>query len=185
MGVEKAINYGYAAATSFGDGSASGVPDHDYSFYFLVSSTTGGGGTNMTSLNTGGSVFTSGTASASTDASTSADPSSGGGGGGGGGGGCFIATAAFGSYLAPEVEVLKGFRDRYLLTNGPGTTLVRFYYRTSPPVANYIARHEALRAATRYALTPVVYGVKYPSVPVLVFPSLVMGILAARRRKKR
>ncbi|NOY86334.1 MAG: hypothetical protein GXP52_03410, partial [Deltaproteobacteria bacterium] len=42
----------------------------------------------------------------------------------GGGGGCFIATAAFGSYEAPAVRVLRDFRDADLLTNGPGKWFV-------------------------------------------------------------
>lgn len=49
------------------------------------------------------------------------------GGGGGGGGGCFIATAAYGSLLEPHVRILCKFRDRYLLTNGPGKTFVKYY----------------------------------------------------------
>lgn len=79
----------------------------------------------------------------------------------GSGGGCFIASAAFGSYLEPEVQVLRDFRDNYLLTSGAGKFLVSSYYRISPPIADFIAQHEILKTVVRVALTPVVYGVKY------------------------
>jgi len=57
---------------------------------------------------------------------------SGSGGGGGSGGACFIATAAFGSYMEPHVQLLRDFRDLHLLNNTPGTWFVRTYYRYGP-----------------------------------------------------
>ena len=57
------------------------------------------------------------------------------------GGGCFIATAAFGSYMEPNVKVLRNFRDRYLLTHRAAKASVRLYYIYSPPIADFIAKH--------------------------------------------
>ncbi len=99
-----------------------------------------------------------------------------------GGGGCFIATAAYGSYLDPHVMVLREFRDRYLLTNAIGKTFVDSYYRTSPPIADFIRQHEALRTMTRWLLTPVVYVVEYPL--SLGFILLIGVVIGFRRRKK-
>jgi len=110
--------------------------------------------------------------------------SSGSGNGGGGGGGCFIATAAYGSYLDPHVYVLRNFRDRYLLTNSIGQVFVNSYYRYSPPLADFISKHETLRIATRWALTPVVCGVEHPYTAASILLMIPAGMALALRRKK-
>ena len=71
-------------------------------------------------------------------------------------GGCFIATAAYGADWAGEVQVLRDFRDRYLLTSVPGRWLVQQYYRLSPPVADYLRGQEFLKSLVRLFLAPVI-----------------------------
>lgn len=71
--------------------------------------------------------------------------------------GCFIATAAYGTPLAEEIDVLRQFRDQYLLTNPAGQLLVSLYYTSSPPLANLISKHEGLRAVIRMALEPITW----------------------------
>lgn len=81
---------------------------------------------------------------------------------------CFIATAAYGSWLEPEVETLRVFRDQQLLSNAAGRWFVDFYYRHSPPVADYIRERESLRAAVRAVLAIVVMAVRYPLIALTI-----------------
>lgn len=70
--------------------------------------------------------------------------------------GCFIATAAYGTPMAEEIDILRDFRDQYLLTNPVGETLVELYYKTSPPIADFIDDHPALKPVVRAALVPAI-----------------------------
>ncbi len=63
--------------------------------------------------------------------------------------GCFIATAAYGSSDAIEIEVLRRFRDEVLLKSAAGKDYVDFYYAASPPLARFIAEREWLRTLVR------------------------------------
>ncbi|MFZ2949476.1 MAG: MXAN_6640 family putative metalloprotease [Desulfuromonadaceae bacterium] len=100
-----------------------------------------------------------------------------------GGSGCFIATAAYGSYLHPQVQLLRNFRDDFLLTNVPGRAFVAFYYRCSPPLADFIARHPALRSVTRLALTPIVVAVAHPLISAVSLFLLVGALLISLLRR--
>ena len=106
------------------------------------------------------------------------------------GGGCFIATAAFGSPLAPQVQTLRAIRDTYLLPYAPGRMLVQGYYAVSPALAGVIGRSETLRAVVRGALLPLVgwatLALWSPAMGLGVpFLPLVGVWLAVRRARRR
>lgn len=102
-----------------------------------------------------------------------------------GGGGCFIATAAYGSYLHPQVQLLRNFRDKHLLTNAPGRAFVALYYRLSPPLADVITRHAVLRGITRLALTPIIFAVVYPLISAVSLFLFIGGAVVFRLRRKK
>jgi hypothetical protein len=113
--------------------------------------------------------------------------------GGGGGGGCFIATAAYGSYMEPHVKVLRDFRDRVLLTNNVGRSFVELYYTYSPFVADFIAKHTSLRRVARWTLLPLV-GVSWVALNlgsvsalalILLFTFSLIGFAGFSRKFKK
>jgi hypothetical protein len=70
--------------------------------------------------------------------------------------GCFIATAAFGSKYEKHVQVLRRFRNLYLIPNRIGRAFVKGYYRYSPPLADFIGKHDILRTLVRWGLVPLI-----------------------------
>ena len=74
------------------------------------------------------------------------------------GGGCLIATATFGSELAPQVQFLREIRDNTVLQTQSGTTFMaafnQFYYSFSPAIADYERENLAFKEAVKITLTP-------------------------------
>lgn len=75
-------------------------------------------------------------------------------------GGCYIATAVYGSYDAPEVMVLREFRDVRLRRTVLGRTLIATYYALSPSLARRLPRHKMLSARIRRMLDIVVHRLR-------------------------
>jgi len=106
---------------------------------------------------------------------------------------CFIATAAFGSPMQTYVRILRKFRDRFLLANSFGKAFVQFYYKYSPPMADFIAGHTYLRAIVRVSLLPVVgaswialqHGPEATMVFMLFFAFSLTGFFKLRRKFNR
>ena len=74
---------------------------------------------------------------------------------------CFIATAAYGTPTAEEIDVLREFRDVVLLESTVGSQFVALYYQLSPPVADFIASNELLKTLVRELLVdPIVWVVE-------------------------
>ena len=73
-------------------------------------------------------------------------------------GGCLIATAAFGSEMAPQVQLLRELRDNTVLQTESGTSFMtgfnQFYYSFSPVIADYERENPAFKEAVKLTLTP-------------------------------
>ncbi|HXZ29805.1 MAG TPA: CFI-box-CTERM domain-containing protein [Dehalococcoidia bacterium] len=74
---------------------------------------------------------------------------------------CFIATAAYGTPSAQQIDALREFRDVVLLKSAAGSQFVALYYQLSPPVADFIARSDLSRTLVRKLLVdPIVWAVE-------------------------
>ena len=76
------------------------------------------------------------------------------------GGGCLIATATYGSELAPQVQQLRELRDNQLLNTESGSSFISafndFYYSFSPIVADYERENLVFKELVKIAITPMI-----------------------------
>jgi hypothetical protein len=72
---------------------------------------------------------------------------------------CFIATAAYGSPAAEQLDELREFRDVVLLPNSLGAELVSLYYKISPPIAEFISENQVLRTVVREGFLDPIVGI--------------------------
>ncbi|GEM_PF-6342158 len=62
---------------------------------------------------------------------------------------CFIATAAFGTPTAEQINILREFRNNVLLKSNAGKDFISLYYKVSPTIADFISRHTLVRTVVR------------------------------------
>lgn len=113
---------------------------------------------------------------------------SGGSSGGGGGGPCFIATAAYGTPMAADIDALRAVRDTFMLDNAAGSAFVDAYYRVSPAIADAVAQSPLLAALVRVLLVPAIFlgkvAVAMPTLTAFVGLSLGVAFMLRRRARK-
>lgn len=109
-------------------------------------------------------------------------------------GGCFIATAAFGSYVEPHVMVLRQLRDNVLMRYSWGRDFVAFYYEEGPQWAAFIADREWAKGLVRVSLMPLVGlsmvliqlsplgQVAFLSMLMLLMGALALGMMRMKER---
>ena len=96
--------------------------------------------------------------------------------------------------MTEEIEILRQFRDEYLLTNTVGQALVDLYYTVSPPIAGFITEHPGLKPVVRAGLLPAVAMAtvavnttsteKTATVGFLVVASVAVVVWLTRRRAR-
>lgn len=74
------------------------------------------------------------------------------------GGSCFVATAAYGNRLHPDVVALRGFRDQVLVRHRSGRTFIRLYWIVGPQMAKAVKSERISGWIARRALRPFVFA---------------------------
>jgi len=122
------------------------------------------------------------------------------------GGGCLIATATFGSELAPQVQQLRELRDNILLQTNSGSTFMtgfnQFYYSFSPTIADWERQNPVFKETVKLSITPLItslsllnyadidseaevlgYGISLILLNVGMYVAVPVGIVVLVRRK--
>lgn len=105
---------------------------------------------------------------------------------------CFIATAAYGSPIKHNVNILREFRDRFLRVNVIGKGFVRLYNTCSPPITDFISNHDNLRMIVRVILLPIVglsrvalkIGLVSTMALMLFFVIVIFGFVRVKRNSE-
>lgn len=102
---------------------------------------------------------------------------------------CLIATAAYGSEIAPQVQALREFRDGFVMKTFAGSSFMEvfnsFYYSWSPYIAEAEYKNDALRNIVKSTIYPLIYSLdlsKEASRPLSAFPEiavLISGLVAS------
>ncbi|MCS7180189.1 MAG: hypothetical protein NZ891_02420, partial [bacterium] len=93
-----------------------------------------------------------------------------------GGGGCFIASVCFGEN-SWQVRILKEFRDKILIKNYIGKKFVKFYYKISPDIAEYLRTHKLVLLFTRFLLYFIIILVCVALSKILIYISIILIFL--------
>lgn len=116
-------------------------------------------------------------------------PRVGSGGGGSDGSGCFIATAAYGTPMAREIQSLRDVRDAYMMNTALGAAFADAYYRISPPIARAVSEYPAAKTVVRAVLAPVVavsgWTMAAPGAVAAGALALLLGLAFGVRRIRR
>ena len=98
------------------------------------------------------------------------------------GGGCLIATAAYGTELAPQVQFLREIRDNTVMSTASGAAFMtgfnQLYYSFSPTVADMERENPIFQEGVRAFITPMISTLRLSSIPAFELPAVFSFFLA-------